>query len=111
MSAVQSVKTSEFDRLASEGIVVVDFWAQWCGPCKRMLPELDAAAVELAGLAKFVKVDVDEEPELAMRFGVQGVPNLTILSGGQVVDRVIGRMPKATIVARVRKVLGTARVA
>src|SRR4051812_13843917 len=105
MSAIPQVKQSEFEERAekSRGLVVVDFSATWCGPCQRLLPELEAAAAELGDQVTFLKVDVDESPEVAMKYGVQGVPNLTFLQDGQVVDVVIGGMGKAAIVSRVKK--------
>ncbi|HWA83198.1 MAG TPA: thioredoxin [Fimbriimonadaceae bacterium] len=107
MNAVLEIGQQEFDEKAVqvEGLVVVDFWATWCGPCKRMLPELDAAAQELGEKVTFVKVNVDESPEVAMRYGVQSIPNLTFLKDGQVVDMVVGAMPKSAIVSRARKFL------
>ena len=105
MSAVLEVGQSDFEQKAvnAEGLVIVDFSAKWCGPCKRMLPELEATATEFEGKATFLKVDVDESPEVAMRYGVQGIPNLTFLKGGQVVDVLIGAMPRSAIADRVRK--------
>lgn len=105
MSSVTAVKSSEFaaKALHAEGLVVVDFSANWCGPCKRMLPELEAAAEELSGKATFIKVDVDEAPEIANQFGVQGIPNLTFLKNGEVVDVQIGAIGKAAIVSRVKQ--------
>jgi thioredoxin 1 len=104
MSAVKQIQPSEFEvAIQSEGLVVVDFSAQWCGPCKRMLPELEAAATELAGKVSVVKVDVDESPEVAMRYGVQGIPNLTFFKEGKVVDVAVGAMPKAAILSRMQK--------
>ena len=104
-SLITEVKQSEFEQKAvmAEGLVLVDFSATWCGPCRRMLPELEAAAEQLKGKATFLKVDVDEAPEVAMKYGVQGIPNLTFLKGGQVVDVAVGLMPKAAIVSRVEK--------
>src|SRR4051812_11706947 len=105
MNAVLEIGEQEFEQKAvqAEGLVVVDFSAKWCGPCKRMLPELEAAAAELAGQATFVTVDVDESPNVAMRYGVQGIPTLTFLKGGQVVDVAVGLMPKAAIVSRLKR--------
>jgi thioredoxin 1 len=105
MSAVLEIGTSEFEQkaLQAKGLVVVDFSATWCGPCKRMEPELHAVADELGDKVTFIKVDVDQSPEIAMQYGVQGIPNLTFLKEGQVVDVAVGAMPKAMILSRVRK--------
>lgn len=105
MSTIEQISQSQFEEKAikAQGLVLIDFTATWCGPCKRMLPELEAAAQEFAGQASVYKVDVDESPELAMRFGVQGVPNLTFLKGGEVVDVAIGAQPKAAIVSKIKK--------
>ena len=105
MSLVTQVGQAEFEQKAiqAEGLVLVDFSATWCGPCKRMLPELEAAAEQLKGKATFLKVDIDEAPEVAMQFGVQGIPNLTFLKDGKVVDVAVGMMPKADIISRVQK--------
>ncbi|MDR3692319.1 MAG: thioredoxin [Fimbriimonas sp.] len=105
MSRVLEVKQSEFEQKAvqAEGLVLVDFSASWCGPCRRMVPELEAAAEQLAGKATFVKVDVDEAPDVAIRYGVQGIPNLTFMKNGQVVDVAVGLMPKSEIVSRAQR--------
>jgi thioredoxin 1 len=105
MSAVLEITQTEFDQkaLQTEGLVLVDFSAPWCGPCRRMEPELEAAAAEFAGKATFLKVNVDEAPEVAIRYGVQGIPNLTFFKDGKVVDSVVGLVPKATIVDRVKR--------
>jgi thioredoxin 1 len=110
MSAVLEITDKEFESKAiqAEGLVVVDFSAKWCGPCQRMYPELVAAAEELAGQVTVVKVDVDESPETAMRYGVQGIPNLTLLRDGKVVDVAVGAMPKSAITALIRRNLGVA---
>lgn len=111
MSAVLEVTEQEFQSKAieAEGLVVVDFTAKWCGPCQRMYPELVAAAEELTGQVTVLKVDVDQSPETAMRYGVQGIPNLTFLRNGEVVDVAVGAMPKAAITARIRKNLEAGR--
>jgi len=105
MSAVLEVTTAQFQSKAveAEGLVLVDFSAPWCGPCRRMEPELEAVATELAGKITVLKVNVDESPEIATHYGVQGIPNLTFLKGGQVVDVAVGAMPRASILARVNK--------
>ena len=80
--------------------VVVDFWAEWCGPCKAIAPVLDELAGEYAGRVTIAKVNVDEHPGLAARFQVRSIPTLLIFKGGQVVDQVIGAVPKAQIKKR-----------
>lgn len=104
MSAVLEIGQSEFEaKVNAEGLVLVDFSAPWCGPCRRMEPELEAAATELAGQATFLKINVDEAPEIASKYGVQGIPNLTFFKGGKVVDVSVGLVNKATIVSRVKQ--------
>jgi thioredoxin 1 len=103
MSNVMKVSGENFEQVVqAEGLVVVDFSAAWCGPCRRLEPELEAAAAEVSESARVVKVDVDADPELAMRYGVQGIPNLTFLKGGKVVDKIVGLVPRATIVERIK---------
>jgi thioredoxin 2 len=70
--------------------VLVDFWAEWCGPCKMVSPVLEQLAVEYAGRVKLVKVDVDSSPNLSARFGIQGIPTLAVIHGGRVVARQTG---------------------
>jgi thioredoxin 1 len=105
MSTIPQIGAAEFEdrALKAEGLVLVDFSANWCGPCRRMLPELEAAAQEFEGKATFLKVDVDESPDIATRYGVQGIPNVTFFKDGQVVDVAVGLMPKAAIVSRVKQ--------
>jgi thioredoxin 1 len=105
MSSVKTVGSNDFQAevLDAKGLVVVDFSATWCGPCKRMFPELEAAAAEVGAGAKVVKIDVDESPEIATQYGVQGIPNLTFLKEGKVVDVAVGAMPKAQILTRIKR--------
>jgi thioredoxin 1 len=83
--------------------VLVDFWAEWCGPCKMLMPALDEIAVELAGRVKVGKVNVDASPDLAARYGVQSIPTLLYFSGGEVKDRTVGAIGKKVIVSRLEK--------
>jgi thioredoxin 1 len=84
------------------GPVLLDFWAPWCGPCKTIAPMIDDLARELAGQATICKVNVESEPAIAERFGVQTLPSLVFLKGGQRVDTLVGRVPKAVLVDRLR---------
>jgi thioredoxin 1 len=91
-----------FDQTLAEHkeAIVVDFWAEWCGPCKAIAPALDELATEYAGRVTIAKVNVDEHPGLAARFQVRSIPTLLFFKGGQVVDQVVGSVPKAQIKKR-----------
>jgi thioredoxin 1 len=99
MSAASAVTLDTFDKdvLESTIPVLVDFWAPWCGPCRAISPSVDAIAEEFAGKAKVYKVNVDEQPEIASRYGVQSIPTLTIFKDGKVADQIVGSQPKAAI--------------
>lgn len=76
--------------LESEVPVLVDFWAEWCGPCRSIAPHLETLAGQFAGQAKVVKVDVDHSPEVAARYGIRGIPTLILFKGGEAVDQIVG---------------------
>src|SRR6185369_3965507 len=89
----------EAEVLKSTQPVIVDFWAEWCGPCKMLGPVLDEIASEQAGRAKVVKVNIDENPELASRFNIRAVPTLLYFAGGTVRNQTVGVTSKKTIVS------------
>lgn len=83
--------------LQAELPVVVDFWAPWCGPCKMVAPILDKLAKEYEGKALIAKVNTDENPEWAQKFGVQGIPTMLFVSGGKIVHRQVGALPEGML--------------
>lgn len=91
----------ETDVLKASKPTVVDFWAEWCGPCKMIGPVVDELAGEYDGKAVIGKVNVDENPETAAKFGVRSIPTLLILKGGEVVDKQVGAVPKNTLVSKI----------
>ena len=97
---IKHVKASEFNNevLKADKPVLVDFWADWCGPCKMMAPVLDRVALAKQGKAAVYKVDVDQEPELAQRFGVMSVPTLIVSKGGSAARQFVGVQSEQTLV-------------
>ena len=80
--------------MGGEGLVLVDFWADWCGPCRRLGPVIDEIAEEMEGALVVGKVNIDEENELATRFSVMSIPTVILFKNGQEVDRTVGAVPK-----------------
>jgi len=95
----------EQEVLNSEVPVLVDFWAAWCGPCRAIAPTVDQLAVEYAGKLKVVKVDVDQNPDISGRLGVMNIPTLMVFQGGQMVERIMGAVPKPALLAKLKPYL------
>ena len=93
MAVVHFSKEGFEQAKAQGGVMLVDFWATWCGPCKMIAPVIEQLAQQYEGRVLVGKVDVDQEPELAQEFGVMSIPNVVILKNGEVVDRKVGAMP------------------
>jgi len=83
--------------VATQGLVMADFWAEWCGPCRAIAPVLEEIAEATAGRVTLMKVNVDENPGLAARYGIRSIPTILFVNQGTVVDRVVGAVPKAVL--------------
>jgi thioredoxin 1 len=104
MSNATAVTDQDFEAevINSPTPVLVDFWAEWCGPCRLIAPAVDQISAEYAGRLKVVKMNVDENPEIPIRFGIQGIPTLLLFKGGQVVEKIVGAAPKPALLARIK---------
>ncbi len=94
--------TFQSDVLDSSQPVLVDFWAEWCGPCHVMAPVIDELATEFAGSVTVGKVNVDDESALAVQYGIRSIPTILVFKDGQVIDQVIGVVPKKVLVEKLR---------
>ena len=105
MSNAIAVTDANFDTevLKSGTPVLVDFWAPWCGPCRAVAPAVDAIASEFSGRVKVVKLNTDEEQQVAIKYGVGSIPTLMVFKNGEMVERVLGIRPKAELAAMVSR--------
>ena len=101
LSATDAIFDSEISK--SKGVALIDFWAEWCGPCRQLGPTIDAIADEYAGKLKVYKMNVDENPATPTKFHVRGIPTLLLLKDGQLVDQLVGNHPKNVIVQAIQK--------
>jgi thioredoxin len=104
MSNAVAVNEESFNKEVLESTipVLVDFWAAWCGPCRAIAPIVEQIAGEHSGRLKVVKLDVDENGEVSIRYGVMNIPTLLVFKGGKVVERIVGAMPKPALMSRIQ---------
>lgn len=105
MSNAMDINDETFDKevLNSQSPVVVDFWAPWCGPCRKMGPILDEVASELGDKVKVVKVNTDENLKTAKDYSISGLPSLLVFKDGKAVERMVGLLPKSSIISNIEK--------
>ncbi|MEJ2684715.1 MAG: thioredoxin [Candidatus Sulfobium sp.] len=103
------VTTASWEKevLNDSGLVMIDFWAVWCGPCRIIAPTVEELAKEYSGKVKVCKLNTDENPEIASRYKIMGIPTLMFFKGGQKVDQIVGAVPKPQLKAKIDAILGS----
>jgi len=102
---VPELTNGEFDEFIKEGVVLIDFFAEWCMPCMMMIPVIDELSEKFKGKVKFGKVNVGEDTDIAQKFNVSSIPNFTILKDGKVVEQIIGSVPAEEIEEKLNNLL------
>jgi thioredoxin len=106
---VLEVTTASWEKevLNANGLVMIDFWAVWCGPCRIVAPTVEELAKEYSGKVKVAKLNTDENPEIASRYKIMGIPTLMFFKDGQKVDQIVGAVPKPQLKAKIDAILGS----
>ena len=106
--AILIATTATWDKevRGAEELVMVDFWAVWCGPCRMVAPTVEELAGEYAGKVKVVKLNTDENPDIASKYKIMGIPTIMFFKGGEVVDQVVGAVPKPQLKSKIDTFLG-----
>ena len=104
---VKTFTDSNFDEEVKTGVVLIDFWAEWCGPCRRLTPTVEALATEYDGRATVAKMNVDENPNIPGRFMIRGIPTMLIFKNGQLADQIVGLAAKEEIAKKLDQQLLT----
>lgn len=99
---VEHLNDSDFAQTVSKGLTVVDFWAEWCGPCRMISPIIEELSNDYNGQANFAKVNVDHNPEVSMKYNIRSIPTILFFKNGEVVDKVVGAVPKSRLEERVK---------
>ncbi len=101
--AIEHVTDENFANKTSEGVVLADFWAPWCGPCKMIAPVLEEIDSEMSDQVKIVKLNTDENQQVTGQYGVMSIPTLIVFKNGEIVDKIVGFQPKEALVERLNQ--------
>lgn len=105
MSGLKQINDAEFSQAIATGVTLVDFWAPWCGPCKALSPVLEEVAKELGDKVSIVKINIDNDAEVAGQFGIMSIPTLLLFKDGQKVNQKVGALPKAALIEFIKTAL------